>query len=272
MRSSSDECQRAVWVGLLAAVGGHVVDLQFGFELTTSGTTFWLLLAMAAGLARGNLFTSPPYLGNEESEGGGRVEWLPYLLPALLVLILILLVCVRPLLADVAYQRSLAGEQPVERLEAAARAVRLWPLEPQYWLSLAAISLEAGDFEGVEVQLEAAEQLSPDDPRVWAAQGEVYAAWGQWVPAQLGPAEMAYRQALALAPDMATYHAGLGVVLTRQGRLEEGVEELERAVDLDATYGMAYGQLADLYLVLGREADAAWAEREAVRWSGEGSE
>ena len=64
----------------------------------------------------------------------------------------------------------------------------------------------------------------------------------------MGLAEDAYRRALALAPDVATYHAGLGVVLARQGQLEEGVEELERAVDLDATYGMAFAQLADLYL------------------------
>ena len=208
----------------------------------------------------------------EENLGSGRVGWLPYLLPALLVLALILLTCVRPLFADVAYQRSLQRTLATERLEAATQAVRLWPLEPQYRLNVAVVALEVGDLSSVQWQLAAAEQQSPDDPRIWAAQGEIYAAWGELAPAQLGLAEDAYRRALALAPDVATYHAGLGVVLARQGRLEEGVEELERAVDLDATYGMAFGQLADLYLVLGREADAAWAQREAIRWGGGGTD
>ena len=44
---------------------------------------------------------------------------------------------------------------------------------------------------------------------------------------------------------------------------------MERAVALDATDGVAYRHLGDLYQVLGRHAEADRAWREAVRWSGE---
>jgi hypothetical protein len=48
--------------------------------------------------------------------------------------------------------------------------------------------------------------------------------------------------------------------------MEEGLTELERAVALDATDGVAYRHLADLYQALGRESDATWARKEAARW------
>ena len=80
---------------------------------------------------------------------------------------------------------------------------------------------------------------------------------------------MAYRRALELAPNVATYHTALGLVLARQGRLQDGLAELERAVALDATDGTAYRHLADLYQALGRESESARARKEAKRWSGE---
>jgi Flp pilus assembly protein TadD len=59
------------------------------------------------------------------------------------------------------------------------------------------------------------------------------------------------------------------LILAQQGRLEEGVAELERAVALDATDGVAYSHLADLYRLLGQETKAAWAQVEAIRWNEE---
>jgi Flp pilus assembly protein TadD len=85
----------------------------------------------------------------------------------------------------------------------------------------------------------------------------------------LAQAEVAYRQALELAPNLSTTHTSLGLVLAQQGRPEEGLLELERAVALDATDGMAYRHLADLYQMLGREQEADRARKEAERWSDE---
>jgi Tfp pilus assembly protein PilF len=147
--------------------------------------------------------------------------------------------------------------------------VRLWPLEPLYRLELAAALLQNGQAAAAEAQLVAALELGPDHPGLWAVAGGLYAAWGEVAPQQLPRAEAAYRRALELAPNVATYHTALGLILARQGRPEEGLAELDRAVALDATDSVAYRHLADLYLVLGREAPAAWALHQAERWERE---
>jgi Tfp pilus assembly protein PilF len=95
----------------------------------------------------------------------------------------------------------------------------------------------------------------------------LYAYWGKIEPSRLAQAEMAYRRALELAPNIATIHTSLGLVLARQGRLEDALAELEHAVALDATDGEAYRYLADLYRMLGQEEKAQWAEKEAKQWS-----
>jgi O-antigen ligase len=268
LRSSSDRWSRVAWVALAAAVAGHLADLQFGFDLTASATVFWLTLALSAALGRGLSpsalkKTSPPRLA----------ALLLYAAPAVAVLALVGMLCLRPLVADAAYWRSQQGTDPLEqRLSAGRQAVELWPLESEYRLGLAWVLVQSGQFSAAEAQLGIADGLSPHDPEVWAARGELYAIWGDLDSARYSQAEAAYRQALELAPNVATYHTALGLVLASQGRLEEGVVALERAVDLDATDGIAYGHLADLYLALGRDTEAVWAQREGERWSEVGGE
>jgi O-antigen ligase len=268
LRNVPDRWEQIAWVALTAAITGHLADLQFGFDLTASATVFWLVLALGATLRRSALpssqSSSPPPAHEGQRE---RPALLLYLPPTLAILALILLLCGRPLVADVAYWKSQQDAQPPEeRLEAGARAVRLWSLEPEYRLNYAWLLAQSGDFGAAERQLVAADRLSPDDPKVWAVRGEIDALWGEITPAQYLCAEAAYRRTLALAPNVATYHTALGLVLAQQGRLEEGTAELERAVALDATDGMAYRHLTDLYQALGRETEAAWARKEAARW------
>ena len=262
LRNVPDRWERVVWVALAAAVVGHLADLQFGFDLTASATVFWLVLALAAAMERG---LSPCV--QEQTASPRLTALLPYLPPTLAVLALVGLLCVRPLLADVAYWKSQQDAQPPEeRLEAGAQAVRLWSLEPEYRLSYAWLLAQSRDFAAAEAQLAAADRLSPNDPQVRAAWGTVYARWGEVEPDRYLQAEAAYQQALELAPNLATYHTALGLVLAQQGRLEEGADELEQAVALDATDGMAYRHLTDLYQALGQETKATWARKEAARW------
>lgn len=264
-----------LWVALAAAVAGHLVDLQFSFDLTASATIFWLALAMIAAL--GNQVNHKGHKEEKDDPGepvkntSSSSSWgLTYLPPTLAALALIGLVCLRPLAADAAYwQAQQDTRAPEARSAAAERAVRLWPLEPEYRVGLAWAYLQGESFAAAEVQLDAADRLSPHDPWGWAARGELYAYWGEIEPGRLAQAEVAYRQALELAPHIATTHTSLGLVLARQGRLEEGLLELERAVALDATNSMAYRHLADLYQTLGQEQEADWARKEAERWSSE---
>jgi O-antigen ligase len=263
LRAASGRWEAALWAALTGTVAGHLADLQFGFESIASAAVFGLALVLAAA--------SPwPVPAAVEKELRGTVErtaWLPYALPALIVVALIGLLCVRPLLADHASWNSRQESYSTQTRQAEAeRAVRLWPLEPEYRAGLAEAYLQAGNPLAAEAQLATAARLSPDDPQLWAGRGNLYAYWGDREPVRYVEAEAAYRRALALAPNFAAVHTALGLVLERQGRLQEGLAELERAVALDATDGIAYGHLADLYAVLGREDDAARARKEAERW------
>jgi O-antigen ligase/Flp pilus assembly protein TadD len=266
LRGAADHWDKARWAALIGAVAGHLADLQFGFDLTASATIFWLVLALAA--------TSPlPTLSVGEEKDKDTQEkfgWLPHVLPTLATLALIGFVCVRPLLADSVYWKSQQGTQsPQTRQAEAERAINLWPLEPEYYAGLAEIYMRGANPVAAEKQLAAADRLSPNDPQVWGAWGNLYAYWGDVEPRRYIQAEVAYRRVLELAPNVATYHTSLGLVLARQGRLQDGLAELERAVALDATDGTAYSHLADLYQALGRESESAWARKEGKRWSGE---
>jgi tetratricopeptide (TPR) repeat protein len=247
---------------VIGAVVGHVIDLQFGFDLTASATVFWLVLALAA-------FSSTTFSIDltRKRDAPEKLGWPPYALPAVIVVAVIGLLCVRPLLADNAYWNSQQETlSPQTRQAEAERAVNLWSLEPEYHARLAEIYRQGGNWIAAEDQLAFADQLSPDDPQVWVARGNLYAYWGNIEPRRFVQAETAYRRALELAPNIATYHTALGLVLAQQGRLPDGLAELERAVALDATDGTAYRHLADLYQALGREADATQARKEAQRW------
>jgi putative inorganic carbon (HCO3(-)) transporter len=260
-RASADR-ERVVWAALMAAVAGHLVDLQVGFALTGSATVFWLVLALGAALSRGLVASVAT-----AARALKPLDLLPYLAPVVAALALIGVFCLRPLLADVAAWRVHQSERPLaERLALGEQATQRWPWEPAYRLQLARLYQEAGKLKRAEVQLSIADHLSPDDPRIWSARGALYAAWGRISPARYRQAEAAYRRALALAPHTASYHAALGLVLARQRRLEAGVAALERAVALDATNAAAFDQLARLYRTLGNDQQAEWAHAEAVRW------
>jgi Tfp pilus assembly protein PilF len=256
LQNNRDQWQKTIWAALAAGVAGHLVDLQFGFELTASATIFWLALALGASLDRTRTpsTTAEPALSSQ--------ALLLYVPPTLAVLVLIVLLCVRPLVADAAYQQSL---QDAQSPEAAQRAVHLWSMEPTYRLQLATTLANNRD-PAAQAQLNTANALSPNDPQVWAATGSIYAQWGNVSPDKYTQAEASYRRALELAPDIATYHTALGLILIQQGKVEDGLIELERAVDLDVTDGVAFHHLARVYEALGEKSKATWAHKEAERW------
>jgi O-antigen ligase/Flp pilus assembly protein TadD len=262
LRAASDRWEQVTWVALAAALAGHLVDLQFGFDLTAGATFFWLLLGLSAAMGRPLVAPMPGEVAFPKLNA-----LLLYLPPGLATLSLVGLIGLRPFLADVSCWQAQQGTRQVsERLVAAQRAVQLWALEPEYRVRLAWIYLQLGQFPAGETQLAAAGSLQPDAPGLWAARGEFYALWGQVEPDRYRQAEAAYRRALDLAPNIAAYHTSLGLVLAQQGRLEEGLLELERATDLDATDATAYRHLSDLNRALGLEAQADWALRQAIYW------
>ena len=191
------------------------------------------------------------------------------MLLAAIGLALVGLLCVRPLLADIAYQESQGGAPSAERVSWGKWSIHLWPLEPAYHLGIAWNLMQRKDWTTAEAHLATAGRLSPHDPYVWLAKGELYANWAEAEPGRYALSEAAYRQAVGLAPNVARYHVALGLVLVRQDRIQGGLAELERAIALDATDSVAYRHLADLYRRLGRESEARQAEQQAVRWGEE---
>jgi hypothetical protein len=254
LRQSSGRRDQVAWTALGAATAGHLVDVQFSFDLTASATVFWLVLAIAAAMGR----THPSPTPNRKNLMGKSLWILP---PSLVALTLVGMVCLRPLLADVAYWKSLDPNRPAaERVNASIQAVRLWPLEPTYRLGLVWYLQQADDMPAAEAQVAAATRLAPNAPRVWMARGDLYMAWGEKDASRYKQAEKAYRELLALAPNTARYHMAMGLALAKQGRLEEGIAETEQAAALDATDAVIYNQLADLYWASGEKDAAAQAK------------
>jgi tetratricopeptide (TPR) repeat protein len=73
------------------------------------------------------------------------------------------------------------------------------------------------------------------------------------------------RRALALQPDHAYACKGLGLALARQGRVDEGVQSLERSIALAPEWVDSYWDLAVALLEAGRSDEALHAVERAEK-------
>ena len=135
------------------------------------------------------------------------------------------------------------------------------------------------DWPGAEAEFKRALELSPGSADSYDQYGRLCAALGRFDEAlamherayELDPlthrvdiattllragryadAERAAANASALDPHDARAHATLGWALFKQGRQDEGIAELERAVALLPTEGQWLGQLGQAYALAGR--------------------
>lgn len=75
----------------------------------------------------------------------------------------------------------------------------------------------------------------------------------------------AITEALGLEPGDAASHSALGrAYWVRQGKLHEGIAELERALTINPEIGWAYLQLALLYALVGEYVKAEAASNKAI--------
>ncbi len=125
---------------MLAALAGHLADLQFSFDLTTTGTVFFLLAGLSAALGEGL---------DERLRVPARKE--PVALAAAFGVALVVfgVLGARPLLADAQCGRGHdARRPPAARLAAAEAAVSTWPVQAEYARRLAVARAQTGDFGG----------------------------------------------------------------------------------------------------------------------------
>lgn len=260
LRSADDEWTRVASAALLAAVAGHLLNLQFSFDTIATATSFWLILALVVALARLQRHAVLDENHTPERRGHGR-------LAALLAFALAVSLCLRPVLADVYFARSLdSGLTQSRRIAGAQSAVRLWPFEAEYRAGLARAHMARGDFAAAERELFIARRFQPHSARHWVDLGDLYARWGEMDPRYREHAASAYSIATTLAPQVAANHVALGRYLSHQGSFTGGERALQRAIELDTTQVEAYRHLARLYAAQMRTAEAETAHRAASLW------
>ena len=105
--------------------------------------------------------------------------------------------------------------------------VRASMLDPTNWMTLTALSLaylRLGASEMAAQTLERALAIRPRDASIFSSLGEIHREEREYEIAQ-----QAYREALALDPDMETPATGLALCLSALGRSAEAAEVLGQA-------------------------------------------
>lgn len=267
-RWNEEKAEQIMALGVFAAIGAHLVDQQFTFSLVGTQCIFWFILALGNAMGASNY----AQVSSENSTRNTNPAPIAVVSGAgIFCILFIALFCIRPLIADVLCNQARSPELSFSIRQAkAARAVSLQPLEPAYREQMSWIQLQQGNYEEAKRQMERAETLLPNDPRVFAAKGHLYALWAKQDPGRYSDAVDAYRRAIELAPHIATYYTALGLILAESGQLEKGIRAIERAVDLDATDAVAYGYLARFYQDAGLEGKAREAQKLAEYWREKG--
>lgn len=103
-------------------------------------------------------------------------------------------------------------------------------------------------------------KINPSHPGALAALAAEYLRRGD--PAKGLPYA---RQLVTILPDAVASHTLLGRLLAAQGDLKGGVQELEKAREIDPDHPQPHISLASLYAKLGRKEDAARERREFLR-------
>jgi tetratricopeptide (TPR) repeat protein/O-antigen ligase len=285
---ATDAGRRATLAAFLAAIVGHLAETQFSFEVLTTAAISWLLLGtLVSPWARhpaGEASPAAGETGDDASKRGaapaspGRWPRAVRLLAGLVLLASVLPASLLVLAADTAAggaSRSSTPAELQESIDAMETAVLLWPRQPSYYQYLSWLCFQAAQrsadpvpgYRAAEAALDAARQLAPDDYRIWAGYGELYAAWAQaGEPARFALAEEAYRQAVALFPNSAMLQTGWGLLYLAQDRPAEAAEHLHQAVHLDHTDYWAFWHLGNTLLALDDLAGAEEAFTNALRW------
>jgi len=140
------------------------------------------------------------------------------------------------------------GHRQIASLLLPAIAAALWPGEPPLQVTPAQLLPPGG---------EGADALSSAFGAAWA--GQMLVRQGR-----LEGAAALFRRALALDPDLATAHEGLGRVLAAQGRSMEAISVLEEATRLAPGLANGWNNLGQAYRATGRLEDALAAYRRAL--------
>lgn len=147
-------------------------------------------------------------------------------------------------------------------------AVAHQPHRAAYHVAVALTTAQLGNFEQAEEAVGEAIKLRPTDPVLYTQLAAIYAlaAVNTETPEKIELAYAAYEQAVALAPTIALTHQQYADLALRSGDDTLALIQAQRAVDLDATDGIASGILGWAQLQNGNLAAAQSAFEQAVTW------
>jgi len=179
---------------------------------------------------------------------------------------------VRPLLADIhswCGTQALSQKNPVAALGEYTKAVHYQPQRAAYHVALALTAAQFGNFAQAERAMQSAIALRPTDPVLYTQLAAIYGHEATKPPRSPEKKAMAYRayeQAIAFAPTIALIYQQYADFALRSGDGEIALVQAQRAIDLDATDGMAFGILGWIQLKEGNLPAALDAFAQAVKW------
>ena len=252
----------------MAAVSAHLIGNLFLFEVAATALLFWILLGIvtAATVSRDTesrhadaIALSAPLRTRQvvAAIGAVTVGWIAWQSN------------VNPVLADMhswrATQALHRGDAPTALAEYSMAAKRQ-PRRSAYHVAAALTAAELGDYARAEATMRAAIALRPTDPVLYTQLAAIYARSPIDAPQAIGLAYDAYEQAIALAPTIALTYRQYADLALRSGDGAAALAQAQKAVDLDATDGVAYGILGWAHLQHGNLTAAQRAFDQAVKW------
>ncbi|MBE2222584.1 MAG: tetratricopeptide repeat protein [Anaerolineae bacterium] len=260
------------WVAAsMAALCAHLVGNLFLFDVAATAVLFWLLMAIVVAGNPLSPALSPKGRGSDRplSLSGGGLGWGLIFAFVLLAGWAIWQANVRPMLADAHSWRgtqALAQGDFEEAMVEYETAVSYQPKRAEYQVALALTLAQTGNFAPAEAAMHQAIALHPTDPVLHTQLAAIYARQAGASPEKIEAAYNAYEQAIALAPTIGLTHQQYADLALRTGDIESARRQAQRAVDLDATDGLAFGILGWAALQHNDLAASQQAFEQAIKW------
>ena len=277
-RAASSLRKRAWIAAPLAALGAHLVEIQFAFSVTATVMMGWFCVGWLAAEPEADW----PALADPRRPSG-TLRWRVYAgVAATLIAVGVLLLEGGALAADVLVARA-RGLDRAKAWQASIahydRALNLIPWQATYhqfraeaFYNLArALPEEANAekrplFQAAERSLSNARRLEPLEMEHYANSGILHATWSEALdePSHLTMAVELYEKAIRLAPTRIGLYLELGHIYHNHALYAEALAQYQAALVIDPQSGAAYYDAGLAWQKLGRTAEAADAFQAAL--------